>query len=170
MSIEVDDYNYLSNLLRSKFDIKYEVENRWIREFFEGPIPLFKLLFVKNTKKDETSIMVSFHLDVDSVDAIQWFLRIRSIFKPLTLTQCYYKDDNKETFLGVEAEQLKLYKIQQAALIDWGSNKKSARALTKTKAVGRSRPIGRDKGFSNLEDAEKEFFIMMPNKQKDTIQ
>lgn len=170
MEFTVKDYTYLMGLIGERLNIKPVTENMYIHEFFEGPIPLFKLLFVERLEEGGTAMMVSFHLDVDSVDAIQWFLRIRNIYQPLMITQCYYKDDNGETFLGVTAEQLKLFKIQQAALVEWGSDKEAAKKMIDAKAIGRKRARGRDKGFIDIKEAEDEFFKMMPNKEKDEIQ
>lgn len=170
MEFTIQDYTYLISLIGERLNINPVTENEFIHEFFEGPIPLFKLLFAKRQAEGEPAMVVSFHLEVDSVDAIQWFLRLRRIYQPLMITQCYYKDDNDETFLGVAAEQLKLFKIQQAALVEWGSGKETAKKMISTKAVGRKRPVERDCGFIDKEKAEDEFFKMMPNKEKDKIQ
>ncbi len=170
MEFNTNDYYFIIGLIRDKHHVSFELENKVVHEFREGPIPLFKLIFIEKLDDGGSTMGVSFHLDLDAVDVVQWFLRIRDIFNPLVLTPSYYKDDNNETFVGATAEQLRVFKIQQAALTEWGGDKESAKKMIDAKAVGRKRDPRRDRGFINKDEAEEEFFRMGLNKEKDKIQ
>lgn len=101
------------------YGVKPYKEHECVREFYEGDIPLFKLIYSPGDEEQEPMIVVSFHLDVDSVYAIQWYTRLQDLCPPLRITHCYYQDDAGQTFVGEYAEIVKMYKTEQAAIANW---------------------------------------------------
>lgn len=166
---DVNVYYTIVGLLKEEYDLSIDVENKYIHEFFEGSLPVFKLMYVKNEDRDDR-LLVSFHLDLTAVEAIQWFLRIRHFNHGLMLTQSYCKDDNGETFLGPAAEQIRMYRIQQEALAEYVGDIEGAKKAANSKIVGRKRPYGRDWGYIDEHEATQEFSMMQRDKDKDKLQ
>ena len=173
MEFTLEDYHFLIGRISEKYDIEFISENEVIHEFYEGDIPLFKALYVhKSVEVSTPRLMLSFHLEMSIPEAIEWYSRVynESGAMRILLTESYFKDDNNETFLGVDAEQIKMYKVQQQILAEYAGDKESAERTAKAKVIGRHRPVGRDRGYFDKREALQEFSIMMPDKDKDKIQ
>lgn len=173
MEFTLEDYHFLIGRISEKYDIEFVSENEVIHEFFEGDIPLFKAIYVrKSLEASVPKLMLSFHLDLTIPEGIEWYSRVynESGAMRILLTESYFKDDNDETFLGVDAEQIKMYKVQQQVLSEYLGDAEGAAKMANSKIVGRTRPQGRDRGFFDKNEALQEFSIMMPNKDKDKIQ
>lgn len=105
-------YSEILNQVRNLYGLKSEIEHDFIHEFFEGSIPLFKLILVSDDE-GPGFVMASFHIDVEASDAIQWFMRIRSLDPNLRVTACYLRDSNGASYVGEDAQVLKLYMMEQ---------------------------------------------------------
>lgn len=106
-----------------------KVINKNVHEFYEGSIPLFHLIYgvSKLNKAQQDRIYISFHLSLNSVDAIQWFIRVRKISSKIFLLSCNYADNDGYTFLGQDAEILRYQKEEQAILDNWIKQTKDAK-------------------------------------------
>lgn len=153
------EYNWIIDKLSSKYGIHAKKEHEYVHEFFEGPIPVMKLMYGINEKNGvrENRILVSFHLNLDSVDAIQWYLRIQNFHPTLYMVSCYFKDDNNETFLGQGAELIKMYKDEQLILANWAKDKDETKKIVAQKIVGRAKHKLSNYDFTDIDQALNEF-------------
>ncbi len=152
------EYHYILQQLKNKYEVSVKVEHKFVHEIYEGIIPICKLLYGVN-KSDVRGdrILVCFHLDLDSVDAIQWYLRIKSLHSSLYITACYYKDDNNETFLGQGAELIKKYKDEQRILSNWQRDEEDTKKYIDQRIIGRSKHKVSNYDFTDKNAAIKEF-------------
>ena len=131
-------YLYLLEGLKDKYGLSYHADHPDIHEFYEGPIPLFKLIYA-TTEQGVPKLLLAVHLDINPVDAIQWHLRIRDLHNEIYITECYFKDDNGETFMGQKAETIRMYKNQQKIISEWSRDKEDTKKFLEAKIVGRSK-------------------------------
>jgi len=94
-------------------------EHNSITEFFEGPLPLFKLIMTTPEGETPSVLIVSFHIELDTSSAIQWFLRIRQLDPNLYISECYLKDAEGGSYVGEDAEILKMYMMEQDIIAAW---------------------------------------------------
>lgn len=159
----VDHNSFLSfvDRISEKYGLGAHEEHPYIFEFYEGEeIPLFKLIYGPTDKSgDKNVIVVTLHLELNPVDAIQWYHRVLNIVTDVRLQECYFKDDRGETFLGEHAEALKIYKDEQRVLSEWLDEKQtddeSIKEFAKARAFGRTR--SKKSGFQDLAEAQIEF-------------
>jgi len=113
-------YTDLIQEVCSLYAVTAEVEHEKVMEFFEGDIPLFKLILAQVNEIDEKpQIILSFHLETNSVYAIQWFLRLQDLCPDLKITHCYVKDASGATHVGEDAEIVNMYRIEQEVISAW---------------------------------------------------
>lgn len=105
--------------LNKVYGTKSDVEHEFIHEFFEGPIPLFKLILSETDDGRAGAMIASFHIELDSVDAIQWFLRVRELDPELQITGCYLKDEDGVSYVGEDAAILRMHMIEQDLATAW---------------------------------------------------
>lgn len=109
-----EQYLYVIGKLKDTYKLDLEVEHRDIHTFYKDKRPLFKLFYGMFTKEDDPSIVVSFHIDMYHVEAIQWFINIYSLHPLLKMHDSYIEDSNGETYLGEDAVALQeMYRTQQ---------------------------------------------------------
>lgn len=137
-------------------------EHNFVVEFYEGPIPLFKLLAQEETESNPAIIIASFHLELDIVAAIQWFLRIRALDPNLHLTSAYLKDVSGVTYIGADAHALYLHTVQQAAVQEFIEASNSDEANT-PHHIERARPSA-PRVFTNVASAMQTFQKMQKKK------
>lgn len=139
-------YGEIITQIKNLYDVSYEAEHQYIHEFSEGPIALFKLILV-NSNEGKSFMMVSFHIEVEAMDAIQWFMRIRALDPNLRVTACYLKDSNGESYVGEDAQILKLYMIEQDIISTFiEGTKDPEEILNRADAVVKPSPL---KTYSN---------------------
>lgn len=95
------------------------VEHSFIHEFYEGDIPLFKLILSSSDETQPPILIISYHVELPSPAAIQWFLRIQQIDPNLHITGCYLKDAQGISHVGEDAEILRMYVIEQEVISAW---------------------------------------------------
>ena len=163
-------FNDYCDELAAKYGLDAYWEHESVVEFFEGDdLPLFKLIFGPSTMSEGKNVVIStFNIEVDPVDAIQWFLRIRGIISDIRLQESYYKDDQGETFLGENAYQIRMYKDEQRILAEYlesDRDEESTKSYTKGKVYGRRR--NKKKIFNDTEAALEEFHrIVIPDEDE----
>lgn len=165
MSAEQKAYEDLVKKLSELYHIKAEKEHDFIYEFFEGNIPVFKLIMAP----DDTGkhmIIVSFHLDINSVYAIQWYLRILDLCPPLNITHCYYRDDSGRTITGEDAEIVRMYKMEQEVISNWiRENEETDEENLEKQVVAETTTI--KPSYNSKEEAMKHFNLMKKGKDED---
>lgn len=129
-------------------DIAYEAS--------EGIVPLFQVIYGRRKDEALDHIFLSFHLDMDPLHAVQWFLRARTIYPDVGLAQSYYKDDYGECYLGDQALALKFYKEQQMAIQQWNDLPDEEKVEPVGKITGRARPDA-TKNYIDPKEALAEF-------------
>lgn len=156
-----DVYLDVIKKLNETYGTTVEVEHQFIHEFFEGPHAIFKLI-LNDTPEHPGILLVSFHLDLPSPAAIQWFLRIRQLDPTLFMTGCYLKDAQGNSHVGDDADILKMYMLEQEVISAWiQSNKDEEEALKAPQLVPPTpKPV-----FNTVKAALVEFDRM--NKKKD---
>lgn len=153
------DYCILLDNLSKKYNLTLYKEQEVVYELSNGNTPIFKLMYNKLKKSEEFVIVLSFHLDTNCIDAIDWYIKITHLVPEILLTESYYKDDYGESYLGQTAEVIKQYKLEQSILGNWTKGSEEVKSFVKNKISGRQRPE-REKGYTSSKDAEKEFYIM----------
>ena len=134
-------YDEMLSQIRHLYDVACESEHRFIHEFFEGQLPVFKLILVDNTD-GPGFIMVSFHIEMEASAAIQWFMRIRQMDPNLRVTQCYLKDQNGVSYVGEDAQVLRLYVIEQEIMSSYIQGDKDAdEIITQTVTSDKPSPV-----------------------------
>lgn len=116
-------YMYIIGKLKDVHKLDVEVSHKDIHTFYKDQTPLFKLLFGQYVTDGHHSIVVSFHIDVDSPQAIYWFLTIQGYQPDLTVTEQYAEDDKGEMYLGDDAKIIKNLRFQRDTLEYWLTNK-----------------------------------------------
>lgn len=106
-------YSEILKQVRNLYGLTSEIEHEYIHEFFEGPLPVFKLILVAANDDGPGFTMVSFHIEIEAAVAINWFMRIRALDPNLRVTACYLRDTTGESYVGDDAHVLKLYMIEQ---------------------------------------------------------
>lgn len=91
-------------------------EHEYINEFYEGPIPTFKLILSQDDPDRVGVMIISFHIEVEAAVAIQWFLRVRQLEPNLHITACYLRDADGVSYVGEDAHILRAYMIEQDIL------------------------------------------------------
>lgn len=105
-------YGEMIPRIESLYALTTKQEHDFIHEFFEGPLPVFKLLLVGNDE-GPGFIMVSYHIEVEASHAIQWFFRLREMDPNLRVGPCYLHDSEGTPHLGEDAQILRMYMIEQ---------------------------------------------------------
>ncbi len=106
-------YTAILERLKTLYGLSSETEHEFIHEMYEGPLPIFKLLMTAPSDSEPSILLVSFHLELDSPSAIQWYLRLRSLDPNVSITACYLKDADNTSYVGEDAEILRMYMIEQ---------------------------------------------------------
>ena len=158
------DYQGYLNIIKAineAFGTSVHVEHQCIHEFFDGDRPIFKLLFSKLPTGGSPVVIVSFHLEMEITEAIQWFLRLRQVDPSMHITGCYLKDSEGVSHVGEDAEILRMYTIQQEVISEWMKSDKDAEDV---KNALKPAPATPTPTFSNVHEAVMEFNKM--NKKK----
>lgn len=158
--LDYSDYIFIIQKLKENHGLVEEVEHKHIHTMREGTVDLFRLLYGYDPDMDVNKLYVSFHLDVTPVDAILWFQKICNYVDRAYLAECYYQDDRGETYVGVDAEAIRLYKQEQLIISNWEADKEETEKFLKAKIVGRPAVT---KNFHNKQLALEVFNIMKPN-------
>lgn len=95
--------------LCEEFDLTIDVEHEQIVEFF-SEMPLFKLLL--GSRDDKDIMVVTFHVELDAPDVVQWYKRIWKLVPEIEMTASYIEDDNGSTYLGEDAKNLVMQRIE----------------------------------------------------------
>lgn len=109
-------YSEIIKQVCNLYGLTCEQEHSYIHEFFEGPLPAFKLILVAPGDDGPGYTMVSFHIEMEAAVAISWFLRIRALDPNLRVTACYLRDSNGVSYVGDDAHVLRLYMAEQDIL------------------------------------------------------
>lgn len=159
-------YEAILERLVKDFGLKLDrTEHPAITEFWEGPIPVFKLIMSTQEEGQPSVMLVSFHIELDSPSAIQWFARIRQLDPNLYVTGCYLKDEGGTSHVGEDADILRLYMIEQDIISAWmASDKDAADVLNQKLPCVPPSPL---KTFSDYRKALVEFQKM--NKKKGDV-
>lgn len=156
-------YEAILERLQNDFQLTVDrTEHAAITEFLEGPLPLFKLLMTTPEPDTPALLIVSFHIELDSPAAIQWWARIRHLDPNLHISACYLKDAEGVSYVGEDAEIMKMYMIEQDVISSWiASDKDAADVLNQKLPSMVPSPI---KSFHNYRKALTEFHRMKKSK------
>ena len=157
---EVDrQFKNLISKLESFYNVTFLPDVKNVATAVDKEGELFKL--IKGNFQDirSDSIVLSFHLGINTVEAIEWYMRIRNLYDELRLSSCYFVDDDGNVFFGEDAELIKMYKDEQIILADYSGTKEDARDLSGKKIVGKSRDKKtKPKFYSSRIEALKDFY------------
>lgn len=148
-------YAEILNQVKNLYGVRPEQEHEFIHEFFEGPLPLFKLILVDGDINGPGYVMVSFHIEIEAAEAIQWFARIRALEPNLRVTACYLRDSNGMSYVGEDAHILRLYMIEQDIISSYIQGNKDPEEIVNARAtVVKPSPL---KTYSDYKLAINEF-------------
>lgn len=158
------DYQLYMDILQTltkRYQVRTVFENENVHEVFEGPIPLFKLLFAVDEEKVQSYLVMAFYLDMDPVDAVQWFLRVKELYSKVKISSSYYKDSRGESFTGQSAEIVRQTMVEKAVLGNWTQSRKEAEEFATSPTHGRG-----ERSFRSFIDEEKakDELLKMQNK------
>jgi hypothetical protein len=116
-------------------------EHQHIATFYEAKNPIFKLVFGHFEGDHDESIVISFYLDLNPALAVNWFHRVVSFYKDISLTTCFYIDDAGESYVEEEAEIIKSYKTEQMVLSKYLDklDREDIKSFVDSKILGRVR-------------------------------
>lgn len=147
-------FSEILNQMRNLYGLTSDQEHEAIHEFFEGPLPVFKLILV-NSDEGPGFTMVSFHIEVQAAEAIQWYVRIRNLEPGLRVTACYLRDSAGTSYVGEDAQVLKLYMVEQDILSNYIQGTKDAEEIVNPKvAIAKPSPL---KTYSDYKTAINQF-------------
>lgn len=146
-------YTEILNQMRILYGLTSDQEHEAIHEFFEGPLPVFKLILVTSDEGPGFT-MVSFHIEVQAAEAIQWFLRIRGLEPNLRVGPCYLRDTAGTTYVGEDAQVLKLYMVEQDILSNYIQGTKDAEEIVNKELATKPSPL---KTYSDYKIAINQF-------------
>lgn len=146
-------YAEIVNQVKILHGLRSEREHEFVHEFFEGPIPLFKLILANN--EERPFVAASFHIEMEASDAIQWFARVRSLDANLRIAPCYLRDSDGTSYVGEDAQILRLYMLEQDIISRYVSGNKDPEEIVnaRTPAIKPS-PL---KTYSDYKHAISEF-------------
>ena len=101
-------------------------EHESIVEFYEGPLPLFKLIVTTPPERTGPTLLISYHIELDAPSAIQWFLRVRHLDPNLMISESYLKDSKGVSYVGEDADILKMYMVEQDVVAAYMQSEKDA--------------------------------------------
>jgi hypothetical protein len=116
------EYLYVIGMLKDVYKLEVETAHRNIHTFFVNKSQTFKLMF-GTYQNGSNQIVVTFHIDVPSRDAIYWFLNIQHFYPMLKVVDHHIEDDKGETYLGSDASTIKNLMMQRNTLEHWLDNK-----------------------------------------------
>lgn len=116
------EYLFVIGKLKDIYKLEAETNHRNIHTFFVNKNQTFKLMYGTYTT-GTNQIVVSFHIDVSSRDAIYWFLNIQHFYPLLKVVEHHIEDDKGETYLGSDASAIQNLLIQRNTLDHWLTQK-----------------------------------------------
>lgn len=120
-------YEAILERLQKEYGLRIDrTEHTFITEFYEGPLPVFKLIMTSEDESQPAVLIISFHLELGSPEAVQWFLRIRGLDPNLHISACYLKDAEGVSYVGEDAEILRMYMMEQDIISAWSQSDKDA--------------------------------------------
>jgi hypothetical protein len=155
--MEYDVYLGIIKQINETFGTTVEVEHSYIHEFLEGQNPIFKLILSAGDGTTPPVIIISFHLETPTVDAIQWFLRVRQLDPTLHMTQCYIKDTQGNNYVGEDAEIFKMYAIEQQVITAYLNSNKDDEEILEAAQTPPVEPPKATKTFATEKAALNEF-------------
>lgn len=134
------NYLHLIGLLKDAYKFTVDVAHRDIHTFIKDKKHIFKLLFGEDKDVGIPSIVISFHIDVPSHEALEWFLKIKKQFDPIKFAPYYVEDDVGETYLGSDALKIKNIITTQEVLAKWleTKNEEDMQEFIRSDVVGRA--------------------------------
>lgn len=156
MEAKVDENFYVEMVkaIADKYEVQFYAETNHVAEFFEGEIPLFKLLFSPEQDGMPAITALSFNLELTSPYAIHWFLRVREIDPNVNLTVCYLRDGRGFTYVGHDAELLRMQAIEKHAVTQFLLDQ---RKMVERAGLGPQSEPEKPKAFSVLSLAVADF-------------
>ena len=156
-------YEAILERLQREFGLKIDrSEHASITEFYEGPLPLFKLIMAQNEEAPETySLLVSFQIQLDIPTAIKWFANVRKLDPNTMIAPCYIKDAEGTSHVGEDAEIILMYMVEQDVISAFIASEKDAEEVLNAKIIPPPSPA---KVYGNYRKALKEFYAMKKNK------
>lgn len=157
-------YEAILERLQKDYDLHIDrSEHPGITEFYEGPLPLFKLILSAPEEDNPAILIVAFHIELDSPTAIQWYTRIRGLDPNVHLSACYLKDAEGTSYVGEDADIMRQHMMEQDLLSSW-----AASDIDPEEILGQKPPIPPPspiKTFSNYKKAIVAFHRMKKNKK-----
>lgn len=165
------EYLFIIGKLKDIYKLDVDTGHRNIHTFFQNKTQMFKLMFGKYISGGN-QIVISFHIDVPSRDAVYWFLNVQHFHPLLKVVDHHIEDDKGETYLGSDASTIKNLLIQRNTIDHWLSNKteKEMKDFVEGQIVGKVRNA--KKSYNSEEESSKamvEFERMKkPSEDEDT--
>lgn len=155
-------YEAILERLQNEYGIKVDrTEHVGIAEFYEGPLPLFKLILAQNEGTETYSALVSFQIQLDIPTAVQWWVRLRNLDPNLMVAASYIKDAEGTSYVGDDAEIALMYMIEQDVISSWMQSEKDAEEVLNQKISHAPSPA---RVYTNYRKALQEFNKMKKNK------
>lgn len=156
-------YEAILERLQTQYGLRIDrSEHPSITEFWEGPLPLFKLIMAQNDGTDVMSLLMSFQIQLDIPTAIQWFAKVRQLDPNTMIAPCYIKDADGTSHVGEDAEIVLMYMVEQDIIAAFMQSERDPEDVL-SQSVTKVTPTPA-KVFSNYRKALAEFGKMKKGK------
>jgi len=137
-SFDYGEYILLISKLKDNFGLTEDVEHKYIHIMKEGTVQLFRIIFGYDPETNANELYLSFHLDINPVDSIMWYQRIKQAYSKVKLLECYFQDQRGETYTGQAAEVIRHYILEQEVISNWKSDDEQTDKYVNAKIIGRN--------------------------------
>lgn len=160
------DYLYLLQMLKDHFQLTSKKDGEHLHEMYEGSVPIFNLIMTQTYQHRDDRILMSFHLGINPLDAIQWYMRVKNLQSRVYMTECYFRDDKGTIFLGQDAEIIKMYKDEQRIISNWERDQEQTKKFIENPIEGKI--VRTEKSFlSDKKDQALDYFNKLSMYDKD---
>lgn len=142
------EYLHLIGKLKDVYKLDAVVEHKDIHSFYQGKKLLFKLFYGQYVEKEDSSVVVSFHIDLFHAEAINWFINIYNLFPLVKIHDSFIEDSNGDTYIGEDAMVIREVYMAQDILGEWleTHTEEEIRDFVGSKVVGSA---GKDKSYNS---------------------
>lgn len=166
------EYLYVIGKLKDIHGLHVDVDHKDVHTFYKGKQMIFKLLHGTFSDDGTPSIVVTFQMELDAKEVIQWYLNICNVFPPIKLMESFFEDVAGEIFYGEDAKKLLTVKRDQQCIQEYLKHydTKGLREFATAKVVGRERDPKRVYvKDTEMDLALKEFELMKKPVEDDEV-
>jgi hypothetical protein len=166
------EYLYVIGKLKDVHGLHVDVDHKDVHTFYKGKQQLFKLLHGTFSEDGTPTIVVTFQIELDAKEIIQWYLNVSNVHPMVKMMESYFEDVAGEIFYGEDAKKLLTVKHDQQCIKEYLAHydTKGLREFASAKVVGRERdPKKLYISHLEMDQAIKEFETMKKPVEDDEV-